>query len=74
MRIAHVDPKMTWEDFQKKFRKAFPVSDASKRTALMKAEYKKWTGKEPVERKPYKKQEPRVIPPLADLPNEKAGE
>lgn len=51
MKIVHVDPKTTWEDFQKKFRKAFPVSDDAKRTALMKAEYKKWTGKEPKEKK-----------------------
>ena len=53
--ITYIDQDMSWDDFQKKFWKFFPISSEPLKLQKLREEYKRLTGKDPE----YKKQEPK---------------
>lgn len=54
-RIFKVEEGITWEVFKEKYRKHFPFSVESKRLARMASEFRRLTGREPVDEKQKKR-------------------
>lgn len=54
MRIIKVEDGITWKDFRTKYRKFFRISYEPKALEVMGKEYKRLTGREPVDEKPKK--------------------
>lgn len=48
-RINDVRQGITWGEFKEQFLGFFPISDAEKREEKLKEEYRRLTGKEPIE-------------------------